>query len=172
MANAKNNHADIGIALVDHFNQSCLQHLRTKFFKPESSEIEPSSEKQMHSTGGNIGFPLVYGSSLQGLFQETDRADSALWRTLHELIDFNNPNALAILVHNRANPLMIPNDINFSFELVRKLSGGEDFFGNMKARASGTSEFEIYVFRPKPTGTKSGEARTLSRADDIPHVEL
>ena len=122
MANAKSNHIKVGTALMD-FNQSSVKDAKNIFFLPERKEIDLHLEKKKQNYGQRVGYPLVFGSSLQGLFQETDRADSALWRTLDELIDLNNPHALAILVHNRADPLKMPNDATYSFRLVRRLSG-------------------------------------------------
>lgn len=173
MANAKNNHVKIGTALMDYFNQSSVRDAKDRkniFFLPERKEKDLCLEKKNQNYGQQVGYPLVFGSSLQGLFQETDRVNSALWRTLDELIDLNNPHALAILVHNRADPLKIPNDANFSFRLVRRLSGSHDVFGNMKTRTAETAEFEIYVF--KPEAARHGEEGSSSITAENLNIEL
>lgn len=154
MANAKSNSIDLGTAIMDHSDQSSVQDVKKRFFpqkKEHVFETDLSSDRQKQKQPYHTGFSLIFGSSLQGLFQETDRLDSTLWRTLDQLLDTNNPNALVILAHNRADTLKIPPDSNFSYHLVRRLSASDEFFGNMKSRAGDESDFEISVLQPRPT---------------------
>ncbi|VEU42001.1 unnamed protein product [Pseudo-nitzschia multistriata] len=159
IANGKRNLVDLSVSLVDHFNQSSVKEMKSKYFFQEVKKTASMYEKEEQNYARSIGFPLVFGSSLQGLFQDTDKKDCALWKSLEALIDMNNPNALAILVHNRADPLRLPNDANFSFRLVRRISGSHEVFGNMKTRNGDTSEFEIYVFQRQIT--RHSKARSL-----------
>lgn len=110
MANAKNNGVQLEIAPMDHFDQNSVKNVKKKFF-PSNEDLgfengvcsDRLNRKQLYRSG----FSLVFGSSLQGLFQGTDRLDSALWKTLDQLLDSNNPNALAILAHNRDDALKV-----------------------------------------------------------------
>jgi len=97
---------------------------------------------------------MIFGSSLQGLFQDTGCPESFLWRTLDELLDRNNKNSLVILGHSRVEPFKIPPDPNFPYRLVRRLSASDAFFGDMKTRAGDKSDFEIYVFQPQTTNQR------------------
>jgi hypothetical protein len=151
MANAKSNNVDLGTAIMDHFDQSSVQDVKKRFFpqkKEHICETDLSSDRQKQKQPYHTGFSLIFGSSLQGLFQDTDRLDSILGRTLDQLLDSNNPNALVIIAHNRADTLKIPPDSNFSYHLVRRLLASDEFFGNMKNRAGDVSES---VLQPRPT---------------------
>ena len=152
IANAKSNNVDLGTAIIDHSDQSSVQDVKKRFFpQKKNHETDLSSDNQKQKQPNHTGFSLIFGSSLQGLFQETDRLDSTLWRTLDQLLDTNNPNALVVLAHNRADRLKIPTDSNFSYHLVRRLSASDEFFGNMKSRAGDESDFEISVLQPRST---------------------
>lgn len=144
MANAKSNNVNVRTAIMDHFDKSSVQDVKKRLFMGEN---EQQKENQLNHTG----FSLIFGSSLQGLFQDTDREDSVLWRTLDQLLDSNDPNSLVILAHNRDDALKIPPHSNFSYHRVRRLSASDEFFGNMKSRAGDASDFEISVLQSRAT---------------------
>ena len=153
-ANANNNQVDdiIDTSLMDHFNQTSIQEVKKTIFPSRITETRKaylSYNTQEQTRRQNDGFAMIFGSSLQGLFEDTDRPESVLWRTLDELLDRNNKNSLVILGHSRAEPLKIPPDPNFSYRLVRRLSASDAFFGHMKTRAGDKSDFEICVFQPQ-----------------------
>ena len=150
MANANNNEVDVGTVIMDHFDQSSVKEVKKRFFPHNVEHVDTQNRNQPDRDG----FSLIFGSSLQGLFQDTDRLDSALWKALYHLLDSNNPNSLVILAHNREDSLKIPSHANFPFQLVRKLSATEGFFGNMKSRAGDVSDFEISVLQPRTTQCK------------------
>lgn len=159
MANANNNDVDdiIDTSLMDHFNQTSMQNVKNKYFPPrivDTIKTNSSCNTQEQIRTLDDGFAMIFGSSLQGLFQDTDRPESVLWKTLDGLLDRNNPNSLAILVHSRVEPLKVPPDPNFPYRLVRRLSASNKFFGDMKTRAGEASDFEIYVFQPQNTHHK------------------
>ena len=173
MANANSHHVDIGTALMDYFNQTSVQDVKKKFFPPRLKnrlETDLSSDGQKQAQPQHVGFALVFGSSLQRLFQDTDRPESVLWRTLDELLDLNNPNSLAILVHHRADPLTLPPDINFPYRLVRRLSASDEVFGNMKTRDGDASDFEICVFQPHAAHRR--ETKSSSMTTKTSNIEL
>jgi hypothetical protein len=154
MANAKSNNVNVGAMVMDHFDQASVQDVKERFFSRKNectSETDSSSDKQKQNQPLPGGFSLIFGSSLLGLFQDTDRVDSALWRTLDQLLEWNNPNALVILAHNRADTLKIPPDPDFPYHMVRRLSASDEFFGNMSGRTGDASDFEISVLQPRVT---------------------
>ena len=150
MANAKTNNVHISTAIMDHFDESSVQGVKEKIFPPieDNLEIDTSLDNQNLTP---TGFSLIFGSSLQGFFQDTDRVDSALWKTLDQLIDKEDPNALVILAHNRADTLKIPHDSDFSYDIVRRISASDEFFGSMRNRAGDVSDFEISVLKLRNT---------------------
>ena len=177
MANANTNDVDdiINTSLMDHFNQTCMQDVKNKYFPPRridtiKTNSSHSIQEQIRTLGD--GFAMIFGSSLQGLFQDTDRPESVLWKTLDELLDRNNPNSLAILVHNRVEPLKVPPDPNFPYRLVRRLSASHKFFGDMKTRTGETSDFEIYVFQPNNTHHKDFTSSSSVTAKNSDNDEL
>eukprot|EP00804_Cyclotella_cryptica_P021114 CCRYP_019018-RA/>CCRYP_019018-RA protein AED:0.20 eAED:0.20 QI:397/1/1/1/0/0/2/600/327 len=136
VGNAYTNNVDhlLDVIEVDHMNPESASLLRERFY--------PS--------GG--GFDLVFGSSLQGFFDETSRPDAVLWRSLDLLLSKKNSDAIVLLSHVRTGDerIEVPNftelighDAN-SFEIVRRISG--DVF-HMMTRDGLTSDFEIVVLR-------------------------
>eukprot|EP00956_Cyclotella_meneghiniana_P028062 scaffold64434_cov52-Cyclotella_meneghiniana.AAC.12 len=122
----------VNVSVVDHMNPESLALLQQRFY--------PS--------GG--GFDLIFGSSLQGFFDETSNPNAALWHSLDLLLSKVNRDALVLLVHVRTEPerIKVPDgtgDCSMdSFELVRRISG--DVF-QLKTRDGNTSDFEIVVLR-------------------------
>jgi hypothetical protein len=133
-----NNITTIETVVVDHLNVTSVENMMNLFFPKQQQENLQPQDRQ--------GFSLVFGSSLQGLFDDTSRSDSILWTVLDILLDRSNPNAIAIFVHTRGpDQLMEPS--SSSFRLIRRISGSEEQFGNMMTRGGDTSDFEICVFR-------------------------
>ena len=154
MANAKSNNVHLDTAVLDHFNQSSVHEMKKRFFQQGQKDLfERDGQFDRHDQYQpyHNGFRLVFGSSLQGLFQDTDRLDSALWKTLDQLLDSNAPNALAILAHNRDDKLQVPIHTKFPYHLVRRISASDEFFGNMKTRAGDVSDFEISILQRRAT---------------------
>ena len=150
MANAKNNNVNLDTAILDHFNQSSVQGIKNRFFrhiKEHLFERDIALNRNEQIEQHHNGFSLIFGSSLQGLFQDTDRLDSSLWRTLEQFLDLRNPNSLIILAHNRADRLEIPNQTIFPYHIVRRVSASDEFFGNMKTRSGDVSDFEISILQ-------------------------
>ncbi len=159
IANANNNNVVVETANMDHFDQSSIQEVKKEFF-PQKNE---NADRQTRNLPNSNGFSLVFGSSLLGLFQDTHRLDSTLWQILDQLLDSNNPNALVILAHNREDALRLPPESEFAYRLVRRLSGSDDFFGNMKSRAGDSSDFEVSVIQRKATECRNDP---MSSTDD------
>lgn len=92
------------------------------------------------------GFDVVFGSSLQALFDDTSQKSAALWRSLDALVSQNNPNAVVLLSHVRtgSDRISLPPDHEQQFECIRRVSG--DQF-DMRTRDGGTSDFEIVLLR-------------------------
>jgi hypothetical protein len=116
------NHVPIDIAHVDNMNATSLLELR----------------RQRHGDG----FAIVFGASLEMLFDNTHNSDAPLWMALDTLLDASNPEAIALFVHTRVEPLQPPQDGRF--RLLRRISG--DVFG-MFTRPGATSDFEIVLFQ-------------------------
>merc|ERR1712238_82769 len=159
MANANKNQVDdiIDTSLMDHFNQTSIQEVKknkfpSRIIKTRKAHLFYNTQEQTWPQ--NDGFAMIFGSSLQGLFQDTGCPESFLWRTLDELLDRNNKNSLVILGHSRVEPFKIPPDPNFPYRLVRRLSASDAFFGDMKTRTGDKSDFEIYVFQPQTTNQR------------------
>jgi hypothetical protein len=158
MANAHFNE-DVSKAVaterMDHFDMSSVKSIKQKYFFGGKDDSATTA-----ATTAN-GFGLVIGSSLQGLFQDTQNMDSPLWTVLDELLDDVSPDALAVLVHTRSEPLQEPSSDNnhggssdnssSKFELVRRISGSHALlllFGNMATRSGDDeSDFEVCIFR-------------------------
>ena len=153
IANANNNNVGVETTIMDHFEQSSMEEAKSKFFSHKKENADMETQNQPNPDA----FSLVFGSSLLGLFQDTDRLDSALWKTLDELLDSTNPNSLVILAHNRDDSLKLPPHPDFRYRLVRRLSGSDDFFGTMINRAGDASELVISVIQ-----------RRASECRDIP----
>ena len=127
---------------MDHFNQSSREEIKQQFFSRKAKNAKIFSE--LHRDG----FSLIFGSSLQGLFRDTDRSDSPLWRVIDQLLVSNDPKSLVILAHNREDLQNIPSDV--PYQLVRQVPSTDPFFGNMKNRAGDAeADFVVSVFKPK-----------------------
>mmetsp|Transcript_12136 Transcript_12136/g.34740 ORF Transcript_12136/g.34740 Transcript_12136/m.34740 type:complete len:465 (-) Transcript_12136:30-1424(-) len=118
-SNAKRNHAQVDIALLDYNNATML-------------------ERFVSMSGG---FAVVLGSSLQGFFDSTDDPTTPIWTALDILLDSNNPNAIALFCHTRSDPIKPPSDGRF--QLLQLISGDEF---NMRSRSGESSDFELSLF--------------------------
>ena len=128
------------ILVIIIFFNGCVEYIPSN-----SKKVNFKTEKKYK----NNGFSLIFGSSLQGLFQGTGRRDGTLWKVLDELLDAN-PASLVILGHTVSEQIDLPPD-PFPYRLVRRLSASDDFFGDMKTRNGETSDYEICVFQLKAT---------------------
>lgn len=138
IANSQINNVTVNTAIMNHFDNSSIVNVMNKFTKDDEG-----------------GFSLVFGSSLQDLFQTTTTDSSSsnttiapLWQTLNQLLDKNNPNSLVILGHSRFDQLEVPQEEG-SWELITRISGSHSFFGNMQTRDGNLSDFELSVLKPK-----------------------
>lgn len=129
VANANRNGASVGVAQVDHTNATSLSQLSQSF----ATGIEGDN---------GSSFAIVIGSSLGSFFDGTDDPQSALWLAMDLLLDSDNPNAVTVLAHTKAEPLKPPGD--GSFRLIRQIPG--DFFG-METHSGTSSDFEISIFQ-------------------------
>ena len=126
---------------MDHFNQTSLEEIKQRFFPRKTENAKILNE--LHRNG----FSLIFGSSLQGLFRDTDRSDSPLWKAIDQLLDANDPKSLVILAHNREDLQNVPSDV--PYQLVRQILSTDPFFGNIKNRAGDAeAEFALSVFKP------------------------
>ncbi|KAL7541702.1 hypothetical protein ACHAXR_011147 [Thalassiosira sp. AJA248-18] len=91
------------------------------------------------------GFDVIFGSSLQALFDGTERQGAALWQSLDSLLS-KRKNAVVLLSHVRTGDekIEVPQESGRLFELVRRVSG--DHFG-MKTRDGHRSDFELVMLR-------------------------
>lgn len=149
MANANNNQVGdiIDTSIMDYFNLTSVQNVKKSLLLSRGRD-EVNTDIYYNKTQDN-GFSLIFGSSLQGLFQGTGRRDGTLWKVLDELLDAN-PASLVILGHTVSEQIDLPPD-PFPYRLVRRLSASDDFFGDMKTRNGETSDYEICVFQLKAT---------------------
>lgn len=170
IANAKNNGVGLDVILMDHFNRSSMYEVKKKYFPEVIEKVDISLRRAKDNRHRFKGFSLVFGSSLQGLFEETDRRDSKLWTALDDLIEIDNPNALAVFAHNRADPIKVPTASDFPYRVLRRLSGSDEAFGNMRTRAGDTSDFEICVIQRIPT--PYGEMLSSSITRESGNIEL
>lgn len=93
------------------------------------------------------GFDIVFGSSLQSLFDRTSRQAASLWKSLDVLLSNENENAIVVLSHVRTGDEKIelpPVSEGRLFECIYRISG--DTFG-MKTRDGHSSDFEVVVLR-------------------------
>ncbi|KAL7475199.1 hypothetical protein ACHAW6_001126 [Cyclotella cf. meneghiniana] len=119
---------------VDHMNPESISNLL----------------ERIYPSGG--GFDLIFGSSLQGFFDESSRPDAVIWRSLDLLLSKTNSDAIVLLSHVRSGDerIEVPNCTELKghasnlFEIVRRISG--DVF-QMRTRDGLTSDFEIVVIR-------------------------
>jgi SAM-dependent methyltransferase len=135
-SNAYRNNAGhlLDVFEVDHMNSESISLLLERFY--------PS--------GG--GFDLIFGSSLQGFFDESSRTDAVIWRSLDRLLSKTNSAAIVLLAHVRSGDerIEVPSATALRdhasnlFEIVRRISG--DVF-HMRTRDGRTSDFEIVVLR-------------------------
>lgn len=129
LSNSWCNGANVTVDFLNYDNMTSVLETRQHYY-PAIKSSEPT------------GFPVVIGSSLQSIFEDSHNNNSNLWTTLDLLLDKHNPHALAVFVHTRSNPLTPPP--NGSFELVRQISG--DIL-EMQTRTGETSDFELFLFR-------------------------
>ncbi len=128
---------------MDHFDQSSLEEIKQRFFPQKVENSIPQTSNELHRDG----FSLIFGSSLQGLFRDTDRADSPLWKAIDQLLDANDPNSIVMLAHNSEELKNLPSDL--PYHLVQQLLATDPFFGNMKNRAGDTeADFVLSIFKP------------------------
>jgi hypothetical protein len=127
IANTQANKAPVTIARADHMNVTSLSELKERSFPHD---------------GGETGFAIVLGSSLQAFFVGTEESSADLWKALDVLLDRRNPHAVAVLAHTKAEPVHPPSDGRF--RLCRRISG--DKF-RMKTRSGEESDFVISVFQ-------------------------
>ena len=128
----QNNIGDlVHVSEIDHMSFDSVTRLHKKFYP----------------NGG--GFDLIFGSSLQGMFDETSDPDAMLWRTIDVLLSRSNKNAMVLLVHVRSSTERITVAESkmcdaHSFDIVKRISG-DVFF--MRTRDGNTSDFEIVVLK-------------------------
>jgi len=120
-ANALSNEAEIEVSKLDYYNRTQLRSVRRS--------LSP------------MGFQLILGSSLQGLFQNTGNATSDLWAAASELLAEEGP-SLIILAHTISDSLVAPK--NGSFRLLRQISGDEM---GMATRWGDRSDFALSFFQ-------------------------
>jgi hypothetical protein len=149
IANARWNQALVNVSRMDYFNTTSVQEIRDLYFTNHDNIGHDSIKR---------GFAMVIASSLQELFQDThDATTSPLWDVLDILLDPSKEEvpAMAILVHTRSEPLREPTSMGGSggiendqrFRLLRRISGSDEMFGNMKTRWGDESDFEICIFQ-------------------------
>ena len=92
------------------------------------------------------GFDIVFGASLQNLFDSTNLKSASLWHSLDALLSKENQNAIVVLSHVRTGneQIELPPASECMFECVRRISG--DKFG-MKTRDGHSSDFEVVLLR-------------------------
>ena len=98
------------------------------------------------SSDENDGFDIVFGSSLQSLFDGTSQQNASLWKSLDVLLSNENENAIVVLSHVRTGDekIELPPVSEGLFECIHRISG--DTFG-MKTRDGHSSDFEVVVLR-------------------------
>jgi hypothetical protein len=126
LANSHSHNVDKSISVhqLDHFNVTQVEGLTRAYFEKKR------------------GFSLVLGSSLLSFFDRTTDCNAPLWKALDTLLSPENPDALALFSHTKAEPVHPPHD--GSYRLIRRISG--DVF-QMRTRSSDSSDFEISVFQ-------------------------
>jgi hypothetical protein len=89
---------------LDYMNLTSVQRLKERFFptKKRNGEEDGNSDRR---NAQNDGFSLIYGSSLQALFQYTNQNDSMLWTVLDMLLldDDSSPPPIVLLAHTRSS---------------------------------------------------------------------
>ena len=101
---------------------------------------------QQFTSSFGEGFDIVFGASLQNLFDGTNLKSASLWHSLDALLSKENQNAIVVLSHVRTGneQIELPPASERMFECVRRVSG--DKFG-MKTRDGHSSDFEVVLLR-------------------------
>lgn len=134
----------ISTAFLDFTNMTSVHHLKDRMF-PRAHGTSRSSD----------GFSLIFGSSLQTLFRDSDQSASLLWRVLDTLLDRTNPEATVLFAHARSDTIKVPQQLTL-FE-----GRGCIVFDHMQTRDGLESDFEICVFRRTETTVRSQESHGL-----------
>jgi hypothetical protein len=163
LANARFNGATaLAVASLNFTNIQEVQAFRTQYFAATKSSTNPTDTADDLSTTTVVastiasttttsttsvtrnGFTILLGSSLQALFHDSAmRETKMLWNVLDELLDTDNPHAVAILAHTIDDPIDDP-PVDSDFVLSRRVSG--DVF-DMTTRSGDTSEFVLSIFQ-------------------------
>ena len=120
----------ISTALLDYTNMTSIQGLKDEMFP-----------LGYNNSGTPDGFSLIFGSSLQTLFRDSDQSDSMLWKVLDFLLDTTNPRSTVLLGHTRSDTIKVPTH-SALFQ-----SCGCVVLDHMETRDGNVSDFEMCVFR-------------------------
>ena len=133
----------LSTAFLDFTNMTSIKSLKDEIFPGGHNNSEAPD-----------GFSLIFGSSLQTLFRDSDQSDSMLWKVLDFLLDTTNPRSAILLGHTRSDTIKVP------MQSALFQNCGCFVLDHTETRDGNESDFEMCLFMRDVSNNQQSKVRT------------